>query len=62
VAGELDFFCGVQPVGGGDEHGLAFFQEGGDEDGEAEEGKADEDDGFHNLCQMFSQPRSWIIL
>ena len=60
VAGELDFFCGVQPVGWGDFHGLAFFHEGGDEDGEAEEGKGDEEKGFHDLCQMFSQPRSWI--
>ena len=41
---------------------LAFFDEGGDEDGEAEEGEGEEEDGFHDLCQMFSQPRSWIIL
>ena len=60
VAGELDFFCGVQPVGGGDFHGLAFFDEGGDEDGQAEEGEGDEEEGFHDFCQMFSQPRSWM--
>jgi hypothetical protein len=61
VAGELNFFGGVDPVGGGNEHGLTFFDEGGDEDGEAEEGEGDEEEGFHVLSQMFSQPRSWII-
>jgi hypothetical protein len=27
--------------------GLAFFDEAGDEDGDAEEGEGDEEDGFH---------------
>lgn len=39
---------------------LAFFEETGDEDGDAEDGEGKEEDGFHDFCQMFSQPRSWM--